>query len=172
MGCTVSCKTASFELIVRSQRKVELVPYPLVIGSKVFLDRDYTFRTVSKYPDNTVFLRISNDDKLTPANRVQFQLSVSRPVRVYLDFWGGPTHASRGFAKWQDGWEISNQAPTAFGSSWGPGVVYTKCFDAGSIQLYGNDGGCTGGSHGSYYVFVCPGISVINAATNGVIQAR
>ena len=142
-----------------SYRKVEWVPYrDLGVGSLVFADRTYPFTSVSSYPSDCVFLRVSNDDKTTPGDQVQLRLTASRPVRVYLDFYGGPAHASMGFAKWQGGWEKSAQASTAFRETvskvTGPGVVYTKWFDAGSIELYGN-GDST--KQGTYYAFVCPG---------------
>ena len=58
--------------VATSNRKVELIPYNNVkIGSQVFVDRDYVFKSVSDYPADTVFLRISNSDKSTQSDKVQ-----------------------------------------------------------------------------------------------------
>merc|ERR1719160_35157 len=130
---------------------------PAKVGDKVFTDRDYTFTSVGDYPGCKYILG-ANDDKNTAASSVQWTLTVETPVDVYLDFWGGAAHEKLGFSSWKDGWSKSEKAGARFGTSphfWGPGAVYKKHFQAGTVALDGNGGN----GHGTYLAFVCPALT-------------
>ena len=82
---------------------------------------------------------------------MQTILEVPFASTIYLDFWGGQGHLDK-VSSWIDGWSIAtNVAPTVF-AQLGPGIVVKRNFDAGTINLMGNNGG----GHGTYYAFVCP----------------
>ena len=138
---------------------METVPVAdLAIGSRPFTDREYKFTTIGNYPKTCTFVRGANDDKNTDSASVQTTLEVPFASTVYLDFWRGTKHLDQ-VSSWIGGWSVASHAtPTAF-DSWGPGTVMKRNFDAGTINLMGNDGN----GHGTYYAFVCPqGKSVPN----------
>ena len=131
---------------------MEVVPVSdLVIGSKVFTDRGNTFSNVGVYSDACVFIRGPNNDKNTASTSVQTTLTVPFPSTIYLDFWGGSKHIDMANS-WIGSWSVaSGVTPTVYGG-WGPGTVMKRDFDAGKINLMGNNGN----GHGTYYAFVCP----------------
>lgn len=117
-------------------------------GGAVFFDAPVLFTTRGNYSDKCAFLWSVNKTAGTAASEVQWNLTADKEVNVYIDFGGGKAHAEKGFSKWKKGWNTSNQSSVFDG-----GVVYQKTFDAGAIQLYGNEGK----GLGNYVVFVCPG---------------
>ena len=144
----------------KSGRAIEVVPYAeLFIGSKAFMDRDYTFTDIGSYSPECSFIRCSNDDKNTDQSTIQTVLQVPFDSTVYLDFWGGYDHLEK-VSSWIKDWKVTTvQKPTVFSAEvnwgpgvWGPGTVMQRDFKEGTINLMGNNGG----GHGTYYAFVCP----------------
>ena len=134
----------------------------LTVGSKPFTDRDYTFTNVGIYPNTCFFIRSANDDKIAPSNSVQTSIHVRFPCTIYLDFWGGQNHLNLVSAAWIGDWNDASEAiPTLWGNN-GPGKVMKQNFDAGTINLMGNNGGTLASGHGTYYAFVCPQGSLIS----------
>ena len=128
----------------------------LAVGNTPFTDRKYHLTVVGNYPKECFFIRGANDDKDTLPHEVQTSIDVRFPATVYLDFWGGSVHLSK-VSTWIGDWRVAADAtPTTFDrpgkTSRGPGIVMKKNFDAGIIELMGNNGD----GHGSYYAFVCP----------------
>ena len=134
---------------------MEIVPVTdLAVGSKPFTDRRHSFTSVGNYPNKCVFIRGANNDKDTSPNKVQTSINVRIPCTIYLDFWGGSGHLSK-VSAWIGNWNVaSNATPTTLTANEndGPGIVMKKNFDAGLINLMGNNGY----GQGTYYAFVCP----------------
>ena len=123
----------------------------LAVGNKVWMDRNYKFTNVGNYPKECVFIRGSNNDKNTKSSIVQTKIHITIPCTVYLDFWGGAGHLNK-VSSWSGSWNTASDAtPTTF-TGYGPGIVIKRNFDAGTINLMGNNGN----GHGTYYAFVCP----------------
>ena len=121
----------------------------LFIGSKTFTDRVYTFTSVGNYKKSCWFIRGPNGDSHTASNLVQTSIDVPFLCTVYLDFWGGSDHLKQ-VSEWIEDWSESSTAmPTTF-DQYGPGIVMERHFDAGVINLMGNN------RLGTYYAFVCP----------------
>ena len=85
-----------------SGRTIEAIPYSqLSVGSLVFTDRNYIFDNIGSYSERTFYIRGPNDDKSTPADSLQWTITVDVPVIVYLDHWNG--QETLGFAQWNHG---------------------------------------------------------------------
>lgn len=138
---------------------IQVVPSLLAPGDLVFTDRDYTFTSLGAFAGRSVsYVRPPNGDKKTPAHEVMWTLEAPEPVTVYLDFWGGEVHVSKGCAAWLQeggGWERTMMLGTEYSGGKGPGIVFKRDFPAGPISILGNAGGGVGG-HGVFYVFVEP----------------
>jgi len=146
------CKGCDITATPTSGREMEVVPVSeLKIGSYPFTDRSYTFSSVGNYSESCSFIRGANNDKNTAPDLVQTSLEAPCASTIYLDFWGGSGHVDM-VSSWIDDWtEASDATPTVFGN-WGPGMVMKRDFDAGTVNLMGNNGQ----GHGTYYTFVCP----------------
>ena len=131
----------------------------LAIGSKVYTDREFKFSNVGNYAKTCIFVRGANDDKLTASTSVQTTLAVPFASTIYLDFWGGSEHLKY-VSSWIGPWSVTSYAtPTKIFPGGGPGTVMKRDFDAGTINLMGNNGFRAG----TYYAFVCrQGKSMLN----------
>jgi len=147
-GDTTGCEITA---TATSGGEMEVVPVSaLRSGSKSYTDRDYTFSKVGSYPEWCWFIISPNDDKNTAPDSVQTSLEAKCDSTVYLDFQGGSNHVAK-VSSWINDWnEASEVTPTTYGTS-GPGIVMKRDFDAGTINLMGNNGA----GHGTYYTFVC-----------------
>lgn len=121
----------------------------LYIGNKTFTDRWYTFNTVGYYRKDCWFIRGANDDSQTASNVVQTYVDVQFPCTIYLDFWYAKSKKSIKHIHWIKDWVESKKTPTTF-DQYGPGIVVERNFEAGTINLMGNN------RLGTYYAFVCP----------------
>ena len=135
-----------------------LIPWSDVeLGSPVYSDiesRNHTFASFgSGYPSSCFYVRASNN-KTLPASEVFLTLNTSYRSTVYLDFFMR-TNLEWGFQDWPDRaeWQLS---PSRVGISAyvpglvGPGAVYQRTFEPGSIELYG-----AAASTGNYLVTIC-----------------
>ena len=122
-------------------------------GSYPFTDRVYEFDSIGSFPDTCCFIQAPNNDKDTPPDSVQWTLDVPFDSTVYLDFWGQQNHLDK-VSAWSGSWTVDHDVvATIFDRGiWGPGIIIKQNFDAGTINLMGNNGD----GHGTYYAFVCP----------------
>jgi hypothetical protein len=152
------------KIAATSGRAATLVDYSdLAVGGKVWHDRSFVFTSIGAYSDDCQFMMVSNNDKNTPFEDVQYEITLGCASTVYLDFYAGDEHANvLGFSKWNAGWERSDVPSAQNSANHWQGLVFERTFPAGTVNLMGNGGQMPGtrfeGSvgHGTYYGFICP----------------
>lgn len=148
-----SCSLQGMQATTSSGRPIAVLNRVPLGGEAPFTDRNYKFDTLGDFAGmNLYFVQPPNNDKNADPNQVMWTLAVPVPVTVYLDLWGGAAHQQKGLKVWLSTWQLTTMKGSAFGGRWGPGFVYKKTFNAGSIQIMGNGGG----GHGVFYLFVQP----------------
>lgn len=139
-----------------SGRRIEVMEAVPGIGSKCHTDRNYRFVLLGDFSGKPgmMYLMTSNNDKMTPWSNVMWTLETKRPATVHLNFRSEAHVATTGISNWlqEAGWQRSGLRSTVStgvpnGLYWGP--VYSKEFDAGTIELMGSN--CP---LGTYFVFV------------------
>lgn len=138
-----------------SGRPIKVVHGPLEPGAYCHSDRNYRFTNLGGFTRSSMwYLLTSNDDKMTPGERVMWTVEARQPVRVHLNF-RSPRHATHTAAsRWlgKDGWVRSTVRSTvSTGVPNGPytGPVFSQEFEPGNICLMGSE--CP---EGVYFVFI------------------
>lgn len=143
------------EASAASGRPIEVCPLPSP-GSRCHYDRNYVFISLGDFAkmDRTVlYVNTSNDDRKTPANRVMWTLSASKPITVHLNF-RSESHATNSH-RWLEShlWaKVPLESTVSSGFPNGPyrGPVYSKVYpEGGEVELYGSE--CW---EGTYFVFI------------------
>ena len=120
----------------------------LQVGSRVYIDRSYTFTTVPASVQGAAYIQTANNDKASTANPF-LSFTVDQPVTVYVAY-----DARLPLPLW-----LTNMGFTDTGENLGttdsPRDLFAQTFPAGPITLGGNES-----AGGSMY-------SVIVQATNG-----
>mmetsp|Transcript_80560 Transcript_80560/g.139719 ORF Transcript_80560/g.139719 Transcript_80560/m.139719 type:complete len:144 (-) Transcript_80560:16-447(-) len=135
---------------------IEVLGSVPAVGETCHFDREYTFQSLGDFGKRPRmrYLKTSNDDKLTPASQMMWQLVARMPVTVGINFRSERHVTDTGASEWlqEGGWQRSSMASTvSTGYPNGPysGPVYFKVFEAGSIDLMGSN--C---EEGTYFVFI------------------
>lgn len=147
----------------------EIVPVRHLSQAAVFTDAGHTFARLSNYSASCLYLRGPNKDKSTHGKMPQYTLTVNMPVKVYIDFPDGMKHTEGGFRHWNASWREATDikgsvhtGPDEGQALRGPGLVFQKTHEAGTIKMGGN------GYKHNYLVFICPEDLVVTAdATPG-----
>jgi len=124
-------------------------------GERCHFDRSYRFESLGSFAakPSMRYIKTSNDDKATPAEKPMWRLKVRMPVVVYLNFRSDiHAHFARSWLKKGD-WVLSAnmRSTVSSGIPNGPyaGPVFRKAVDSGILDLYGSECG-----EGTYFVFV------------------
>jgi len=144
-----------------------------IVGSKVFLDRDYKFTDLGGFKDS-LFIQTSNNDKDMEHDRVVMKVNIPEPLvffvvtqdtcpalsgipwlmdgtwveRTELD---GPKYDGVHVTPWKE-WKSGLSLPPSTipaEGPFGPGRVFSRTFAAGTVSMPGN-----GGGDGSYLLFI------------------
>jgi len=133
----------------------------LQLDTGVFHDRSYNFDSLGHFTGKT-FVKYSNDDKITPRNKVMMKLRTHEPATVFIvkldqhnlewldsqgytpsDLPGVSFSGSRSTA--HKDWDTSLLTMDHFAAT----AVWSKTFPAGTISIPGN-----GGGDGSFLIFL------------------
>lgn len=175
--------TLTVEATSYNERQLELVDYSSLENdvSLTNTDRTYVFSDIGQYGAECVYIRTPMADETLQASELMWSIKVNRPVKMYLDFWGGREHYRQGAQKWPDArqWELSSNIKgtefvTADESSFhGDGEVYERKFHGGQIiNIHGAGGSCDGNCFGPPFVFICPEDVEVNMNDLMDIQIR
>merc|ERR1712232_1152734 len=140
-----------------SGRSITILGHVPSIGDYCHCDRRYTFTSLGDFANKPGiwYLLTSNDDKMTPANKVMWKLEIQVPTIVHLNFRSEWHIRGSGALAWleRDGWKYSSamKSTVSTGVPNGPysGPVYSKPIESGTIELMGSN--C---HEGTYFVFL------------------
>jgi hypothetical protein len=152
------CATTSIGLTLEAMTGFTATIEHPAVGDAVFYDRSYTFDSIGDFTGHSC-VKMSNEDKHIRHSHVQMKLRLTQPTNLYiakLDDTELPWLAA-------EGWSLTDLAGVSYRgvrqtrhTDWsgelnedhyGPGLVYSKTFTAGAVELRGNNG-----NSGSYII--------------------
>lgn len=141
-----------------SGRPIEALDDVPAVGANCHHDRDYRFTWLGDFGKLPAmrYILTSNDDKMTPASKVMWELTIRRQVTIFLNFRSEGHVNFTEAAGWlqRDGWkrcEMSSTVSTGVPNGPYSGPVYYKAVENGVVQLMGSN--CP---EGVYFVFYQP----------------
>ena len=142
------------DMKVASQKRYQL-RYPVQIGNRAYIDRDFPYKTLVPQLQNGVQIATANEDKFSSEIRPFLSFSVDRPVVVYVardSRYRKPPAWLQSFQ--QERMPISYAVPNGQITA----TLYSKRYPAGTISLNGNLASGESENFSMYTVFVVPDI--------------
>eukprot|EP00929_Paragymnodinium_shiwhaense_P046215 TRINITY_DN23527_c0_g1_i1.p1 TRINITY_DN23527_c0_g1~~TRINITY_DN23527_c0_g1_i1.p1 ORF type:complete len:1262 (-),score=307.07 TRINITY_DN23527_c0_g1_i1:414-4127(-) len=100
------------------------------------------------------YIKPPDNDRETKASDPMWIIQAPVDVLIYLDFWGGESHVDLVRSQWLQKWTRTKRIGCTYSGSEPNGIVYKRFFEAGEIQIFGNNS--KEGTQGTFVAFVKP----------------